>query len=113
MVSEARMKKAVSIGDVITYGVGFEDFGDGMAVSRGFDDKMGVYIAVRVLEELAKAGGASGDYICAATVQEEIGLRDGTTSAYGVHPISRSRSMSRMLRIILASTDEVRQARLR
>ena len=43
-----------------------------MAVSRGFDDKMGVYIAVRVLEELAKAGGAPGDYICAATVQEAV-----------------------------------------
>ena len=85
-MSAKHVKKAVSIGDVITYGVGFEDFGDGMAVSRGFDDKMGVYIAVRVLEELAKAGGASGDYICAATVQEEIGLRGGTTSAYGVHP---------------------------
>lgn len=85
-MSAKHVKKAVSIGDVITYGVGFEEFGDGMAVSRGFDDKMGVYIAVRVLEELAKAGGAPGDYICAATVQEEIGLRGGTTSAYGVHP---------------------------
>ena len=85
-MSAKHVKKAVSIGDVITYGVGFEDFGDGMAVSRGFEDKMGVNIAVRVLEELAKAGGASGDYICAATVQEEIGLRGGTTSAYGVHP---------------------------
>ena len=85
-MSAKHVKKAVSIGDVITYGVGFEDFGDGMAVSRGCDDKVGVYIAVRVLEELAKAGGASGDYICAATVQEEIGLRGGTTSAYGVHP---------------------------
>ena len=95
-MSAKHVKKAVSIGDVITYGVGFEEFGDGMAVSRGFDDKMGVYIAVRVLEELAKAGGAPGDYICAATVQEEIGLRGGTTSAYGVH-----------------RPDEVRQARLR
>lgn len=85
-MSAKHVKKAVSIGDVTTYGVGFEEFGDGMAVSRGFDDKMGVYIAVRVLEELAKAGGAPGDYICAATVQEEIGLRGGTTSAYGVHP---------------------------
>lgn len=81
-----QVKKLIHIGDVITYGVGFEEFGRGMAVSRGFDDKMGVYIAVRVLEELAKAGTAQGDYICAATVQEEIGLRGGTTSAYGVHP---------------------------
>lgn len=81
-----QVKRLVQIGDVITYGVGFEEIGKGMAVSRGFDDKMGVYIAVRVMEELKKAGGASGDYVCATTVQEEIGLRGGTTSAYGVHP---------------------------
>lgn len=81
-----KVKELINIGDVITYGVGFEEFGKGMAVSRGFDDKMGVYIAVRVLEELAQAGRSAGDYVCATTVQEEIGLRGGTTSAYGVHP---------------------------
>ena len=32
-MSAKHVKKAVSIGDVITYGVGFEEFGDGMAVS--------------------------------------------------------------------------------
>ena len=36
-----RVKALVRIGDPITYGVGFETFGDGMAVSRAFDDKMG------------------------------------------------------------------------
>lgn len=81
-----KVKKLVRIGDTITYGVGFEKFGKGMAVSRGFDDKMGVYIAARVMEELSKAGGAQGDYICVGTVQEEIGLRGAETSAYGVHP---------------------------
>ena len=81
-----RVKSTVRVGDVITYGVGFEKMGKGMAVSRGFDDKAGVYAITRVMEELKKEGGAKGDYICAATVQEEIGLRGGTTSAYGVNP---------------------------
>lgn len=81
-----KVKKLVRIGDVITYGVGFERFGKGMAVSRGFDDKLGVYIATRVMEELKKAGKPASTYTMAATVQEEIGLRGGTTSAYGVHP---------------------------
>lgn len=81
-----KVKKLVRIGDVITFGVGFERFGKGMAVSRAFDDKAGVYIITRVMEQLKEAGGAPGDYICAATVQEEIGLRGGTTSAYGVNP---------------------------
>jgi endoglucanase len=80
-------KKALRIGDVITYGVGFETYGDGFAVARAFDDKLGVWIAARVLEEVKKAGRATGDFIAAGTVQEEIGLRGGTTSAYGVDPV--------------------------
>ncbi len=85
-LSAKKVKEQVRIGDVITFGVGFEKFGKNKAVSRAFDDKMGVYIATRVMEELKAAGGAPGDYICAATVQEEIGLRGGVTSSYGVHP---------------------------
>jgi len=80
------VKAKVRVGDVATYGVGFETFGDGFAVARAFDDKMGVWIAARVLEELAAAGGAPGDYTAAGTVQEEIGLRGGTTSSFGVDP---------------------------
>ena len=81
-----RVKELVRIGDAITFGVGYEPYGDGMAVSRAFDDKVGVWVAVRVLERLAKAGRASGDFIACATVQEEIGTRGATTSAYGLNP---------------------------
>ncbi len=81
-----KVKKLVRVGDVITYGVGFERFGKGMAVSRGFDDKLGVYIGTRVMEELKAQGGARATYTFAATVQEEIGLRGGTTSTYSIEP---------------------------
>ncbi len=81
------VKKRVRVGDPITFDVGLETFGDEMAVSRAFDDKMGAWIAARVLEEVKAAGGAPGDLIAAATVQEEIGLRGGTTSAYSVDPV--------------------------
>ncbi|MBA4370220.1 MAG: peptidase M42 [Coriobacteriaceae bacterium] len=80
------VKKRVRVGDAITYGVGFETFGEGMAVSRAFDDKMGAFIAARVLAEVKKAGRATGDVVAAATVQEELGLRGGITSAYGIDP---------------------------
>lgn len=80
------VKGKVRIGDSITFGVGFETFGKGMAVSRSFDDKAGVYVGVRVIEELAKAGRAEGDFIFAATVQEEIGVRGAQTSAYAIKP---------------------------
>ena len=80
-------KKRVRIGDAVTYGVGFEEFGNGFAVARAFDDKLGVWIAARVLEEVKNAGRALVDVIAAGTVQEEIGLRGGITSAYGVNPV--------------------------
>jgi endoglucanase len=85
-LSGTEAKKLIRVGDPITYGVGFETFGDGFAVARAFDDKIGVWIAARVLEEVKKVGGAAGDLIAAGTVQEEIGLRGGVTSAYGVDP---------------------------
>lgn len=64
-----------------------------MAVSRAFDDKAGVYVITRVMEELKRADGSLGDYICAATVQEEIGSRGANTSAFSIKPVSPSLSM--------------------
>lgn len=81
------VKKRVRIGDPVTYGVGMETFGEGMAVSRAFDDKMGAWIAAEALRLVREAGGSQGDLVAAATVQEEIGLRGGITSAYGVDPV--------------------------
>lgn len=81
------VKKRVRIGDPITYAVGMETFGQGMAVSRAFDDKMGAYICAEALRLVKEGGRGRGDVIAAATVQEEIGLRGGTTSAYSVDPV--------------------------
>ena len=81
-----RVKKLVRVGDPITFGVGFERFGDDMAVSKCFDDKCGVWVACRVMEKLALAGRAPGDFIAVATTQEEIGTRGAMTSAHAVNP---------------------------
>ena len=81
-----QVRKLVSVGDPITFGVCFERFGENMAVSRAFDDKAGVWIATKVMEQLAKKGRAEGDFVAVATVQEEIGTRGAITSAYGVNP---------------------------
>jgi endoglucanase len=80
------VKKRVRVGDPVTFDVGLETYGDDLAVSRAFDDKIGAWIAARVLEEVKEAGGAPGDLVAAATVQEEVGLRGGVTSAYGLDP---------------------------
>ena len=81
-----KVKRLVKVGDVITFGVGFERFGKHMGVSRAFDDKCGVWVITRVLEELAAAGGMAGTFTAACTVQEEIGTRGAITSAFGVNP---------------------------
>ena len=43
------VKKAVRIGDPITFNVGLETFGENMAVSRAFVDKMGAWAVAEVL----------------------------------------------------------------
>lgn len=81
-----KVKQKVSVGDSITFGVGFERFGHDMAVSKSFDDKAGVFIACEVMERLAETDQMQGTYIAAITTQEEIGTRGATTSAYSVNP---------------------------
>ncbi|MCL2655228.1 MAG: M42 family metallopeptidase [Coriobacteriia bacterium] len=80
------VKKRVRVGDPITVHAGLETFGEGLIVSRALDDKMGAWIAARVLEELKDSGGAKSDYWCVGSVQEEIGMRGGATSAYALDP---------------------------
>ncbi len=80
------VRKQVRIGDPVTFAVGFERFGKDMGVSRAFDDKMGAWAAAEVLRLVKEAGGAAGDLFAVATVQEEVGLRGGETSAYSVDP---------------------------
>ncbi len=80
------VKDKVRLGDPVTFDVGFDELGDGMAVSRAFDDKVGTYIVAETARRVAEKGGGAGDLIAVATVQEEVGLRGGVTSAYGVKP---------------------------
>ena len=84
--SKKDAEEKVRIGDPVTFDVGLERFGDNFVVGRALDDKMGVWISARVMEEVKAAGGAKVDYICAGTVQEEIGLRGAETSTYSINP---------------------------
>ena len=85
-LSADEVKKRVRVGDPITVHAGLESLGEGLIVSRALDDKMGAWIAARVLEELKAAGGVKSDYWCVGSVQEEIGMRGGATSAYALDP---------------------------
>lgn len=76
----------VAIGDPATFAVGLERLQGDRLISRAFDDKMGAYLVARTLMEVRRRGLAPVDLFGVSTVQEEIGLRGGTTSAYGVKP---------------------------
>lgn len=55
--------------------------------SRAFDNRMGCYVALESARRIAEAGGAPGDVIAVAAVQEEVGDFAGSrTAAFGIEP---------------------------
>jgi endoglucanase len=79
-------RKLVAVGDPITFAVGFERLQGDVAVARGFDDKMGAFIVAEVLRAVRRRGAPPVEVYGVSTVQEEVGLRGATTSAYGIKP---------------------------
>ncbi len=84
--SRDEVENLIRIGDPVTFAVGLERLQNGRLTSRALDDKMGAFIVSRVMAEVKKAGGLNAELVCVSTVQEEVGLRGGTTSGYGVNP---------------------------
>jgi endoglucanase len=82
---KSEAEKLVSIGDAITFAAGFERLQGDFAVAAGFDDKMGTFIIMEALRLLKDREIPCAVY-AVSTVQEEIGLRGATTSAFGIDP---------------------------
>lgn len=80
------LRKRVAIGDPITFESNFYMLGDDFIVGRGLDDKVGVWISLMVLRRIKNSSKVYGDIVFTGTVQEELGLRGGATSAYSVNP---------------------------
>ena len=78
-------EKRVGVGDPITFSPGLEYLQGDIITSKANDNKAGVYIVAAVMKELAKEDIECNLYSVAA-VQEEVGLRGATTSAYGINP---------------------------
>lgn len=79
-------EKLVSIGDPAVPAVGFEVLNKDRVVARGFDDKGGAFVVSEVLKLLSKKKGVKAGVFGVATVQEEVGLRGATTSAFRIAP---------------------------
>ncbi|MCM2264618.1 MAG: M42 family metallopeptidase [Desulfuromonadales bacterium] len=85
-LDRAAAQELVAIGDPVTFAVGVERLQGSRITSRAFDDKIGAYVVAQVLREVRRRGDQQVTVIGVSTVQEEVGLRGGTASAYGVNP---------------------------
>ena len=72
----------VRIGDVAAFERPFTDL-NGRLVSKAMDDRIGVAVGIETLKRLDKT---PHEVYVIFSVQEEVGLRGATTSAYGVDP---------------------------
>ncbi len=77
--------KMASVGDTAVMDVGFKEMANGRAVARAFDDRIGAFVVLEAMRLLSKRKIDCAVY-CVTTVQEEIGLRGATTSAYNCDP---------------------------
>ncbi len=78
-------QKIVDIGDPVTIAEGLEVLRDDLLVSKAFDDKMGAYLIVEIMEGL-KDKKFSPSLYGVVTVQEEVGLRGAIPSTFRVDP---------------------------
>jgi endoglucanase len=84
--SQAEAQELVSIGDPVTLELGYKEMRNNLANSPGMDNKTGMWVCIEAARRAAEQGGLNVAVHAVATVQEEIGLRGATTSAYGVDP---------------------------
>lgn len=77
----------VSVGDPITFDVPFDYLGTNeLVVARGFDDKAATFVIIETCRLLAEQGTHSAAVFGVSSVQEEVGFRGATTSAFEIRP---------------------------
>jgi endoglucanase len=80
-------QKIVRVGDCVTFDSRLIQLQGDRVSSRGFDDKAGCFVVAEVLRLVAQEKKKLPvDLYGVSSVQEEIGLRGGTTSSYTVNP---------------------------
>jgi endoglucanase len=78
-------QKLVSVGDPVVFDYGFRELMNGLAVGRGFDDRIGSFAVAETLRLVAGKKPQAAVF-AVSTVQEELGLRGARTSAFGIDP---------------------------
>jgi endoglucanase len=78
-------RELVGHGDAVTFALGYRPLRNQYAASPAMDDKVGVWVVMETMR-LLHGKRLQVPIYCVSTVQEEVGLRGATTSAYGIHP---------------------------
>jgi putative aminopeptidase FrvX len=76
----------VELGDPGVLGGAPEELPNGRFVSRSLDNRLGSFIALEAARHVADGGGAPGDVIAVASVQEEVGVYGARAAAYALEP---------------------------
>ena len=78
-------EKLVAVGDPMVIDQGVLDLPNGRLAGRAFDDRAGAFVVLETARMLKKLK-AKAEVHAVGTVQEEIGSRGATTSAFGIAP---------------------------
>jgi len=76
----------VRVGDPVVLAGEPLELASGRFASRAMDNRIGAYVVLEAARAVAAAGGAAGDVVAVASVQEEIGLYGARASAFGLEP---------------------------
>ena len=76
----------VRVGDVAVIAGEPVELPNGRVASRSLDNRLGAFVALEAARLVAEAGGAPGDVVAVAAVQEEVTFAGSRTSAYGLDP---------------------------
>jgi putative aminopeptidase FrvX len=76
----------VRVGDVAVLDGDPLELPNGRAVSRSMDNRLGCYVAYEAARLVSEAGGAAGDVVAVAVVQEETTFGGASTTAYALRP---------------------------
>ena len=79
-------RSLISEGDQVVIAAEPLELANDRVVSRSFDNRLGVYVALEVARRVHEAGGGAGPVAGVAAVQEEIGAHGARAMAYGLQP---------------------------
>jgi putative aminopeptidase FrvX len=79
-------RQLVRIGDAAVMDVVPVELPNGRLVSRALDNRIGCFVAAEAARLVAQNGGAPGDVLALAVVQEETTFAGARTSAFGIAP---------------------------